>query len=63
MTGCLGSWQSAIGAVELPILVLSIGRIVGEKSQFHQQYCFWVIVGEIACFQQLAEATVVCEGN
>ena len=36
MTGCLGSWQSAIGAVELPILVLSIGRIVGEKSQFHQ---------------------------
>lgn len=21
--------------------------VIGEKSQFHQQYCFWVIVGEI----------------
>jgi hypothetical protein len=26
---------------------------VVEKSQFHQQYCFWAIVGVIACLRQL----------
>jgi hypothetical protein len=27
--------------------------LAGEKSQLHQQSSLWVIVGEIACLQQL----------
>jgi hypothetical protein len=30
-----------------------LGEVVGVTSQLHQQSCFWVIVGEIACLQHL----------